>query len=1325
MTTATHCIAQRIKSLVLIMTTAMLTWPLTTLGADIIAKLPDTDLTWKNIFANGQPATVFSLYLDSRGLMWAGTNNGLCFYDGITTHAVKKEGLSGVQIYSIVEKDDCLYLGTNNGLQKFNYSTGKIETAGNSTLKEIRCLLMVDDVLWIGSLYGVFTMDIHNEKVTDVSAGLPHISTYSILRDSRGILYVGTYNGLARWDSARKAFAKLPVQDNRSDLQNLFVNCLLESEDGKRIYVGTEGSLYCYTVNTGNWNKITAVEGNNIKSLARIYDKHIFVGTDNGAFDISAGTTKHYRHDSRQPNTLADNEIWCIFTDKDNNVWTGHEKGFSIASSSSTIRPIRLSTLIDSGEGNEIHSILRDRTGELWLGGTNGIIRITGKNGSHWYRHSDNAHSLSHNRIRAIDEDKAGTIWLSTDGGLNRFNRESGKFEAFYIVDKSHKHNTNWVYAMVEDDKSYWIGGFLGGLHRVGKEKFGTAGGTIISDFTLNAETKQKSPKGLWLENNLVNDIVRDNNGNIWILLFRDDILACYNPEKGTITRHNIHEITGNYPSNIALDYKQRLWCTFDGGVVLFNTDGSHKVVSYTEGDKSESVLAMSAVGTDMWLSTVNNVWRIDGKTLKPTILPIPQKRYTAIYNDVKTGKVLLGGADEILEVNPSNLTNISYRKGIRLAVFDNDKQEFDLYDVQNDTEGLTIPYRGGVSLVVASLDYSPQTVNRYMYKLAASKTDSIDGWVILPEGVNTITLSDLTMGDYEILVKKVGFPMSPVSFHLRVKAPLALSWWAIIIYIMVMASVVYAIIYYLQRRNKRRFQEEERRKSLENVERKLTFLSDISHDLKTPLSMIIGPVSLMKEQTDDPETKRSLETVYDNAVRLNNMIHRTIELHHLEDEDDNMLIFSTFDVIEFCRSVFETFKENHPQNRFVFHSSCPKLLIEGDAVKFESVMTNLLSNACKYSEEGATISCGISKQENFVEIVVSDDGIGISEIDQPLVFQRMFRAPSTAKLHEGTGLGLYLIKKYLELMNGNISMYSKEGQGTSFIVSLPLSDKEMPTETSPITDKSDDRPKILIVEDNSQLSAFIADFLRVDYIVLCAQNGRAGLSIASSFQPDLIIADEMMPIMTGLEMCKRMKQNPRLVYIPVIMLTAKSDNMTENESIKLGIDIFMPKPFDPTVLMSRIKHLIKSRNDITENVRIQAITAPKPIEAISTTEKQLSKIAKIIEDNVSDPDLNVNLLCEKSGIPNKQLYRIIKKFIGVSPVDYIRRVRLQKAAMLISQHRFTVSEICYMVGFKTPSYFAKCFQAEYGVKPSHYMSDDDTSSKKSDITTYKNDHPE
>lgn len=1272
-------------------------------------QLPELELSWKNVSVDGKKTAVFSLFNDSRGIMWLGTNSGLYFYDGVTTHSVGENELFGTQIYSIIEKDNKLFLGSNNGLLIYDYLSGTVCPYPSATPKEIRTLLLIDNELWIGSLNGIYRLNLQNKKIADLSDGLPHKSVYSLLRDSRGILYAGTYNGLARWNAISRSFHLVNVKKDISITGSLFVNTLLESENGESLYIGGERFLYRYTPTTEDWEKIIDIGSNNIKSLSKGNNGHILIGTDNGVFDMYKDTIKHYRHDSRLELSLADNEIWCIYADPQFNVWTGHERGFSIASNSSSIRTIKLSTLTHSGEGNEIHVIRRDSRNNLWFAGTNGVIKISSDATPTWYRHSDSSNSLSHNRVRSMLEDSEKRIWFATDAGINRFNSKSNDFDVFHIVDENGEHNSNWVYALIEDGDYFCTGSFLNGLHFINKFRLDDKGGTIVSDFSLNAETEFSGDKAL--ANNFVNDIVRDSKGNLWILLFRDNMLTKFNLRTKSLHRFNIYDLTKGYPTNISIDRAGRIWCAYKGGVIVFNEDGSHRIIKFPYTNSDETILALGKVDDGMWVSTQSNVWNIDGNSLNAILLPIPQKSYTAVYEDITSNKVYLGGTDEILEVDKSITENGFDFKSIKMVLNDRGSGLFNLSDIKNGEKGLKTPYGGNVTLVVSTLNYSPEAVQRYMYKLADSPIDTIGGWIVMPEGANTISFSDLKMGDYTLLVKTVGSPIEPVTIPIKVSPPLLMSWWAICLYVLVVLTIVYWIVWYTRKRNIRSFQEQERQTALENVEKKLSFLSTISHDLKTPLSMILGPVSLMKEKAKDPESKRNLETIYDNAVRLNNMIHRTLELQHLEDAAENLLIISTFDVVEFCKGVFEVFQENNHQKKFIFHSSCSQLLIEADAVKFESVITNLLSNACKYSDEGATISVGISSKSNEVEIVVSDDGVGIADIDQSLVFQRMFRAPSTSKLHEGTGLGLYLIKKYVELMKGNINLYSKEGQGTSFVVTLPVSEKSLPISRQNNSTEDNNRAKILVVEDNIQISTFIMDVLRNDYTCLAAENGRSGLAIAASFVPDLIIVDEMMPIMSGLEMVKRMKQHPRLSSTPLIMLTAKSDNKTENESIKLGIDVFMTKPFEPTALLGRIKQLLKSRTDIKEKVRIETIIEAevKPIEAESINEKSLAKIVKIVEENISDPNLNVNLLCEKSGIPNKQLYRLIKKYIGTAPLDYIRSVRLQKAAVLLSQHRFTVAEISYMVGFKTPSYFAKCFQNQFGSTPSQYQSDDET----------------
>ena len=1270
------------------------------------ATLPESGLLWKNISVMGKRMSVYCIFTDSRGIVWLGTNNGLFFYDGVTTHAVDESGKAMNQVYSITEKDGKLFLGTNYGLMTFSFQDNSIGYYTADSPKEIRCMLIDDDRIWLGSIYGMYTVDTGTKEIMDISEGLPHKSVYSILKDCRGILYAGTYDGLSRWDQAENVFREVPIPEHDCNSGNLFVNCLLETADRQKICIGTEGNMYIYSPETGTCHADTFMTGKNIKCLAQSDDGHILIGTDSGIFDMSNDNIRQYRHDSRQEQAISNNEIWCIHTDG-SNIFAGHEMGFSAASNSSAIRVIKLSSITDSGEGNDIHSIYRDGRGTLWITGTNGIIRLKENGTARWYHPSGKTHSLSHNHIRIIKEDSDGNIWFGTDGGLNRYNAGSDDFDVFHIVDKDGKHSSNWVYAIEEDKERLLVGSYLGGLHSIAKSKLSGRGRVVVSDESTNTGSQVFKGHHLKLNNDLVNKVIKDHEGNIWILCFNDDFLTRILPD-GKVDMFDIGALAGCQPATIDLDGEGRLWCAFKGGAIVFKPDNTHEIIRFPETGSDESVLAIAKVGDGMWISTVSNVWSIDGKSMEIKLLPIAQKSYKAIFSDPVTGKVYLGGNDEITEVDPRMMDGKT-GNSIRMVLANVENDVFDMSELVPAKEGLEIPYGGNLTVAVSNLDYSPAAPQRYAYKLARSYTDSTAKWIIMPENSNTISLPEMKMGDCLLLIRPAGTPGPAYSLPLHVQAPWFLSWWAFSLYFMAVLSIIAYIIVYMHQRHMRLIREEDRRKSLENVERKLAFLSGISHDLKTPLSMIIGPASLLREKVRDNDVRKSLDTIYNNAVRLNSMIHRTLEINYLEDTGEKSLILSTFDAVDLCKSIFEAFKENHPQKKFIFHTSEPQLPIEADAVKFESIITNLFSNACKYSEDDATISCGICRIDRNIHIVVSDDGFGIDEIDQPLVFQRMFRSPSTSKMKEGTGIGLYLAKQYIELMKGKIELYSAKGQGTSFIITLPLSENAALRhhEESDVADIGCKKPKILIVEDNQQISDFIYDMLVNDYICLTAGNGRAGLSIATSFIPDLIISDELMPVMNGMEMIRRIKQDVRLTNIPIIMLTAKSDNVTENDSVKLGVDVFMPKPFEPSVLLGRIRHLMEVRQKLHESIRIEAITEVKPIEAESVPEKQLALISKIIEENISDPDLNVNVLCEKCGMPNKQLYRIIKKYIGVGPLDHIRNVRLQKAAMLLSQKRFTVSEICYMVGFKTPSYFAKCFQEKFGVKPSQYQSDD------------------
>lgn len=1291
---------------------AVISWIACMLFAVVTALAADTPfvsegkLLWKNISVDGRKMTVFTTFIDSRGMMWIGCNGGLYSYDGFDTYPVDDYDLVNSQIYAVVERDGRLFIGSNNGVVVYDLTTCRASRPKGDFPSEIRTMVADDSFLWIGSLTGVFRYKFSNGNLEAVNEGLPHRSVYALMYDNLGVLYAGTYNGLAWFDGRKGRFETVDIHSSAPH-RNLFINSLAQDSDDGSIWIGTEEGLLRYENDNKTVSEIEPLRGQIIKTLAAGPRNQLVIGTDDGLFiRHSDGTLTRHIHDSRNTFSISDNDIWTVRVDSSGNIWTGNSTGLSMTSDSGLLDAVRIERLTNSGDGNQIYSVLRDRHGDLWLGGSNGLIRIKGgeitsPDGVEWYR-PNTGHKISHKRVRSLMEDRNGTMWVATDGGVNRFDRGDDTFSSYLITDPTGQFKANWVYGIIDSGDSLVIGSYLGGLLTVGKSQFERAAGDryIIAHSSLNTSNG--------LSNDFVNDLRCDSHGNKWILLFRDSLLTRIDGVTGHRSDINILKTVGAYPTHITITSDDNVWCGFPGGVVAFDSSGRKLgQAHFTGGQDDDGILAMASVDGDVWVSTVSDIWRIDPATFNAELLPLPQKHYTAIYEDRPTGSVLLGATDEVLRISLARLAAIHRNGLIRMLRVGEESPELIFFDSASTTPEISISALSTVNIRVSSLDYSPDAMRRYAYKILKNQADTVDGWTPLPEGSNLISLSNLSIGAHTVAVKEIG-PSSPMAcFNVVVEAPWYISSMAIAVYIFIFCSLIVWFVYWLRRRSRKKIQAADRQRAIADAENRLSFLANISHDLKTPLSMIIGPLSVMREQTTDAVSRKKMDMMYEHAMKLNNLIHRTVELNHIDASTDSILIMSKIEIVEFCSSIFESYRETHTDKSFVFHALVSRLLIRADAVKLESVLNNLLSNACKYSGEGATISCSVGYREGKAEIIVSDDGVGIPQSEHKLVFQRMFRSARTADMREGTGIGLYLIKKFLELHGGGIELYSREDEGSTFIVTLPveasLVAESKETERKNNADRSTKKAKILIVEDNDTIASFIRSLLESEYDCTVASNGRSGLAVAASLQPDLIIADEMMPVMTGLEMCRRLKQNPRLSVIPVIMLTAKSDNRTESESVRYGIDVFMRKPFEASILLGRVSHLIEAKRELVKAARNEAMTAPKPVEVESVIEKQFALVTRIIEENISDSDLNVNALAEKSGIGTKQLYRMTKKLVGVSPVDYIRRMRIRKAAILLEQQKFTVSEIMYMVGFKTPSYFAKCFVSEYGCTPSQY----------------------
>ncbi|WP_312740952.1 ATP-binding protein [Sphingobacterium multivorum] len=1269
--------------------------------------------SFRNISLGTNANTVHSFAQDSLGMLWLGSNNGLFNYDGYAL-----QPLTGTKspfqtfVYCIALIDNKYFaLGTGQGVLLYNYQFDRFESFPTGGPGDVRSLLLVGDTLWIGSISGLYCYDTKTRKLIDYQNSFPKnkstTAVYALEKVGDRIL-IGTYNGLFELNPSKKDIVPLPLPDYRPG-SNQFVNSIFSIPESASTYVGTEYGLYRYNTKNHTLQKTPVLQNHPIKAMASKDSNTLLVGTDDGLFtyQLDQQLVKRIKHDSRNRNSMANNIVWSIFKDRSENIWLGTDLGFSLWSNRKVEKILPIYQLTASSDGNRFYKINKDRNGWYWLGGDNGLIRVRGlddKNTeSSWYRMDAKTYRLAHNRIRDIFEDHTGLVWIASDGGVNVFDAHTKQFKTFTIVDASGRRNAKWSYDILQDGQdNLWVASYMGGIFVVSRSRLLESKGPVIASRNFS--------KADGLLEDFANQIVDNGRGKI-LALFYNKGISSIDVATGKITE--LKDSAGHALDQATFmlkDGQHTMWVGEHGELRRIAADGKNTLVRFDPVGKGE-VTAMAEIKESIWLATSTGVWQVNKQSLKTELLRYGQ-RISSMYYDAEREQVVLGGIDEVVLLPAQNeLADLDDSKKIVLTAMYVNNERFGNYDygLRYKNEITLAHDQNNLRLEFSDLDYG----NHLGYRLAYAFKGKNETWIPMERGDNKVLLSNLSSGNYDLQLAKVdvaGHVVSEIyTYHIQIRYPWYASYWAKAAYVLIVIFLLFWVINFFRVRSTLKWERRERRKVLELTKMKMDFLTAVSHELKTPLSLILAPVSQMMRQTKNSDKKKQLDGVHRNALKISHLIQELMTFDQVEQQQTPLqgLLTSQMDLVAYSRQIIADWQQvpEYSTVHIDFVTDVESFFIQTDVAKLGSILNNLIANACKYNRPEGSVELQLKVIGPDVKFIVRDTGIGIAPEDLPYVFSKFYRSSlKEVSAVQGTGVGLYLVKSYCEQLGWSVDIASDQ-KGTAVTLSWKhdhVNDKDE-TDSIPVGAKR----KLLIVEDNAELADFLRNAMQPHYDCRIVSDGSEGLRLIDghTFVPDIILTDAMMPNMGGIEMVKKLRQNIVTATIPIILLTAQNDELIRREWVAVGIDAYMAKPFDLDLLQIQLLQLLDRKDKIVAQLRIDEIS--KPTEAIavhSPDEKFLTNVTQLIEENLDDSEFSVQRLSELTDVAARQLHRKIKQLTGYTPVEYIRSIRIKKAALLLQQKKFTVSEVMYMVGFSNASYFSKCFQSEFGMSPKVYM---------------------
>lgn len=1121
----------------------------------------------------------------------------------------------------------------------------------------------------------VFTVD------SDGATRIPSNSVLALFVDNNAVLWVGTSNGLSTFDLRKGTFF------NFSDIPGMYpfmkgnINSIYRSAKG-RVWAGTTSDL-CY-FDIDDIPGIVAGEDTvkhmfirdfrygianpSVNVIAGDMFGNVWVGSNGGGVSLVDDTQKEFgswRIDKVPGvvNGLNDKEVMTICVDNDGSIWMGTDGG-----GINVNRGGRNGEVYSSSNGKSsaisYSCSLLDSNGDKWFGAVGiGVIDV--------YRHDtgrfEQIELLSGEKfVDCIFEDNNRTVWIGTPSGVELFRLDSGERSKMYLKDYA---GTDNVKTISQDKRGrIWLG-----TRNYGIVIYDSAKG--VYDVTINNR----------IGNNTINHIYNDTKGRIWIAM-DEGLLLMSDPDSLDTTVFTVADgLACDKICSLTEDAFGNMWMSTNVGISSYN-EHERKFYNFDveDGVLQGSYFPNSTARTlngDIYFGGLHGVCYFNPKNLSENrILP------SVVFTEFKIHGTGLLSTDSIVPVVDSNV-RLNYDQNIFSVSFN-------------------------------IMDKSVHGHIEYAYKLAGLS----DQWINIGTD-NKVTFRNVPYKKYTLYVRaryrQLDWPDEYSAIDIEVVPPLWRRSFMLCLYVVMAVLAVWYVLRsynrHLKLKNSLELEKVNAQKLMELNEEKLRFYTNITHELRTPLTLILGPIEDLENSGDmGSEQRKKISLIHSNALRLLSLVTKILEFRKTETQNKRLRV-SRADIVDCVREAglkFEALAKNRDVD-FSIKLPAETKNIYYDYESISIIIDNLLSNAFKYTERG-NITLGVEYVEEngieYVDITVADTGIGIPKEDIEHIFDRYYRSTDSDDV-PGFGIGLALVKNLVQLHDGVLSVESEPNVGSSFRVRLIARNNYPEAEHADSEHEASEPSRrdcqiVLVVDDEKDIRDYIADELRKNYDVILAENGEEGYELAVNRLPDLIITDIMMPGMNGYEMCKKLKDNPATSHIPVMLLSAKDTNQDKIDGYDAGADSYITKPFSTALLRSRVSNILEDRRKMVDTMASNPQIKRKIVnKSMSKIESEfIDRFVEIVIERIEDEKIDVPYIAGKMSLSYSSLYRKVKSMTDLTPIEFIRRLKLHKAEELLLSGKYSISQICIMVGFSSQSYFRECFKGEFGMSPTDYL---------------------